>query len=244
MGGPAVILVAAQLGENIGKAARAMWNFGLKDLRLVNPRDGWPNARALAAASGADEVIEQARLYDSVEEAISDLNCIYAASARDRHVVKPVVTPAEAAGRLRRDIAGGLRAGILFGGERAGLDNEAVVLSQTLIRVPVNPAFASLNLAQAVLLVAYEWYQVGDSTPPVAIDLHGTRPASGQEMQGLFSQLEEELEASGFLYPPEKQPAMVRNIRTMLQRAGFTEQDVRTLRGMIKALSQGRPARR
>ncbi len=241
--GPVIVLAQPQMGENIGKAARAMANFGLSDLRLVAPRDGWPNERAIATASGASHVLEQARVFSTVEEAIADLNCIYAATARDRHMVKPVITPAEAGRRLCQDMAQGLSVGVLFGGERAGLSNEAVVLSQTIIQAPVNPAFASLNLAQAVLLVAYEWRKAGDATAPAAMELFETRPATAAEMQGLFGHLEAELDEAGFLYPPEKRPAMVRNIRNMLQRAGFTEQDVRTMRGMIKALSRGRPPR-
>lgn len=241
--GPAIVLVEPQLGENIGKAARAMANFGLDDLRLVSPRDGWPNDRAIATASGATHVLDGARLFVALEEAIADLNIVYASSARDRHMVKPVITPAEAGVRLRREIAQHQSVGVVFGAERAGLSNEAVVLAQTIIQAPVNPAFASLNLAQAVLLVAYEWRKTGDNTPPTHLELYNTRPATSREMQGLFDHLESELDSAGFLYPPEKRPAMVRNIRNMLQRADFTEQDVRTLRGMIKALSRGRPPR-
>ncbi len=241
--GPAIVLAQPQMGENIGKAARAMANFGLSDLRLVAPRDGWPNERAIATASGAGEVLDRARIFSTVEEAIQDLTYVYAATARDRHMVKPVITPAESGRRLRADVAQGVGVGVLFGGERAGLSNEAVVLSQTIIQAPVNPAFASLNLAQAVLLIAYEWHKAGDATAPLTLELYETRPATSLEMQGLFDHLEAELDSAGFLYPPEKRPAMVRNIRNMLQRGGFTEQDVRTLRGMIKALSQGRPPR-
>ncbi len=243
-GGPAVILVVPQLGENIGTAARAMLNFGLTDLRLVAPRDGWPNARAVAAASGAEEVIQGARLFDEVGAAVADLHTVFATTARRRQMVKPVLTPEEAARRLRADHAQDLKTGLLFGGERAGLDNDAISLAHAIVQVPVNPAFASLNLAQAVLLMAYEWFRSTDETPAARLDLHGSRPASGQEMADLFAHLEAELDEAGFLFPPEKRPAMVRNIRAMLTRAGFSEQEVRTLRGIIKALSHGRPPRR
>ena len=241
--GPAIVLAQPQMGENIGKAVRAMANFGLSDLRLVAPRDGWPNERAIATASGATHVLDRARVFPNVEEAIADLNLIYATTARNRHMVKPVITPAESGRRFRQEIGQNLTVGVLFGGERAGLSNEAVALSQTIIQVPVNPSFASINLAQAVLLISYEWHKAGDFTPPSVMELFETRSATGAEMQGLFGHLEAELDEAGFLFPPEKRPAMVLNIRNMLQRAGFTEQDVSTMRGVIKALSKGRPPR-
>ena len=244
LGGPAIILVVPQMGENIGKAARAMYNFGLTDLRLVAPRDGWPNPKALSAASGADLVIDGASITGRVEDAVSDLHFVYAATVRARDMVKPVLTPEAAARDMRRKAGEGLRMGVLFGGERAGLSNDHVVLSNAVIKVPVNPAFASLNLAQAVLVVAYEWFKAEDTTPARRLELHQTRPANAHEMQGLFDHLESELDQGGFLFPPEKRPAMVRNLRNMLQKAGLTEQDVRTLRGVIKALAQGRPQRR
>ena len=242
-GGPAVILVVPQMGENIGTAARAMLNFGLHDLRLVAPRDGWPNPKAVAAASGADEVLAAARLCDTEEEATGDLNAVYATTARLRDMIKPVLTPAAAAEDMRARHQRGETTGILFGGERAGLSNDDAVLAHALVRVPVNPAFASLNLAQAVLLMGYEWFRAGDTTPGTVLDLGVTRPASASELHGLFDHLESELDAAGFLYPPEKRPAMVRNLRTMLLRAGLTEQDVRTLRGVVTALARGRPRR-
>ncbi len=244
LGGPAIVLVSPQLGENIGKTARAMYNFGLTDLRMVTPRDGWPNAKAVSAASGADRVIDTARLFDRVEDALGDLHFIYATTARERDMVKLVMTPEAAARDMRLKAEDGLRTGILFGGERAGLSNDDVVLANVMIKVPANPAFASLNLAQAVLVMAYEWFKTGDTSPAERLDWGRTRPANAQEMQGLFGHLEVELDQAGFLFPPEKRPAMVRNLRNMLQRAGLTEQDVRTLRGVITALAQGRLRRR
>ena len=238
LGGPVIVLVEPQLGENIGTAARAMLNFGLTDLRLVRPRDGWPSDKAASAASGADSVVEGARLFDSTETAIADLQHVYAATARGRDMRKRVATPNGAAGEMRAALAAGRRSGILFGPERAGLDNDDVVLADTILQVPVNPAFASLNLAQAVLLVGYEWFRAGDRTPASAFEPGPTGPAAKADMVGLFAHLEAELDRGGFLYPPEKAPTMVRNIRNMLQRAELTEQEVRTFRGMITALTR------
>ena len=184
--GPAIILVVPQMGENIGKAARAMYNFGLTDLRMVTPRDGWPNEKAISAASGADVVIEQAKIFNQLEDAVGDLQLVLATTARDRHMVKPVITPAEAAGQIRAAEQKGLACGILFGGEKAGLKNEHAVLAQKLVSVPVNPAFASLNLAQAVLLMAYEWFQAADSTAPESIELLGSEMATSAELVGFF----------------------------------------------------------
>lgn len=237
-GGPHIILVDPQMGENIGAAARAMYNFGLTNMSIVRPRDGWPNSRAIANASGAHEVLERAQVYDTVEEATADFHLIFAATARDRDMVKEVATPKEAAKRIRQSIPAGHRCCILFGGERAGLSNDDVVLAQTIITVPANPAFSSLNLAQCVLLVAYEWFQFADQTPSTVITDGHTRPANGAELNGLFGHLETELDRSGFFRPSEKKPNMVRNLRNMLQRANFTEQDVRTLRGVVASLTR------
>lgn len=240
VGGPAVILVDPQMGENIGATARAMYNFGLVDLRIVRPRDGWPNSRAIANASGATPVIERARTFDDVPAAIADLHHVYAATARPRDMVKQVLTPRGAAEQIRENEKRELSSGILLGGERAGLSNDDLVLAKSIITIPTNPSFASLNLAQAALLIAYEWFSTADETPHAFVSDFETRPANGHEMNGLFEHLERELSASGFLHPPEKTPTMVRNIRNMLHRANLTEQDVRTLRGMIASLAQGR----
>ena len=237
---PAIILSAPQLGENIGAAARAMANFGLSDLRLVNPRDGWPNERATAMAAGAANITEGARVFASTREALADLHYVLATTARDRGVTKEVLTPEEAARRLRRAVAKGERAGILFGNERAGLDNDEVSLADAVITIPTS-SFASLNLGQAVLLIGYEWFGHADATPRAAID-HGPihRKPTRDEMFGLFEHLERELVESGFLFPPDKREHMIRAIRATLHRAKLTYQETQTLRGMIVALSKGK----
>ena len=243
-GGPAIILVRPQLGENIGTAARAMYNCGLTDLRLVAPRDGWPNEKAVAAASGANPVLDQARLYDTAAAAVADLRHVWASTARDRYMLKPAATPHGAARAMREAVAAGEACGVLFGPERAGLENDEVVLADTLLTVPLNPAFASLNLAQAVLLVGYEWFQASDATPGWRFETGRTRPATKQELEGFLGQLLDSLAAADYFRPPEKKPSMVRSIRNIFQRAGLTEQDIRTLRGIVKELSVARAAPR
>jgi tRNA/rRNA methyltransferase len=248
---PAIVLVHPQLGENIGTAARAMANFGVCDLRLVAPRDGWPNERARSAAAGADMVIEDAGVFGRTEEAIQDLHYVCATTARVRDMVKPVMTPESAVSEMRKRILDGQRCGILFGAERSGLDNDQLSLADAIITAPVDPAFASLNLAQAVLILCYEWLKQSgaeslgrqtalDGPAREGLAMPGTRPATRSELVGFFEQLESELDASGFLYPQEKRPAMVRNIRNLFQRVGATEQDVRTLRGIVASLTRGK----
>ena len=238
---PVIILVEPQLGENIGMAARAMLNCGLRDLRLVRPRDAWPNRHAVAAASGADEVIERALVFESTSEAIADLNHIYATTARSRDMTTDVLTPREAAGRWRAASQAGDTSGILFGKEAKGLNNDDVALADAVLTVPLNPAFTSLNLAQAVFAMGYEWFQLDDETPASMLAVpKETRPASKGELQGLFDHLESELDASGFLRVVEKRPIMVRNIRNIWQRARLTEQEIRTWRGVITSLSKKR----
>jgi tRNA/rRNA methyltransferase len=249
---PAIILVQPQLGENIGFAARAMANFGLTDLRLVAPRDGWPNDKAHAAAAGAAFVVEQASVYDGVEAAIGGLNYVLAATARPREMVKPVLSPESAAKELRRRRARGEGGGILFGPERSGLDNDTISLADAILTAPVSAGFASLSLPQAVLVFGYEWLKgetgaraLGRVTqfdgPAVeGLDIPHTRPATREELFGLFEHLETELDRTGFLRPPEKRPTMVRAIRNMFHRMGATEQDVRTWRGIVAALSRHR----
>jgi len=235
--GPAVVLVRPQLAENIGTAARAMWNFGLSELRLVAPRDGWPQDRAWAAASGADVVLEGAKVFATLADAVADLSHVYATTARPREMEKTVATPREAAARLRGALAAGEPAGILFGAERTGLENDELTLASTVIEIPANPGFRSLNLAQAVLLVGYEWFQANDPEPAGRVrGGRGSRPATGAELLGLFERLEAALDAADFLKPPEKRPNMVRNLRNILQRAEPTEQEVRTLHGVVSAL--------
>ena len=244
LGGPTVILVEPQLGENIGTAARAMLNFGLTDMRIVNPRDGWPSEKARTSSSGADLVIDNVQVFDTTEEAVADLQILYATTARPRDMFKREATPREAATEMREALQAGNRTGILFGAERHGLSNADITLAQTIISIPVNPAYASLNLAQAVLLVANEWFQ---SASVEKIDHVGGRArvgtkddeplASGEDMVHLFNHLESELDAAGFLRPPEKRPTMVNNLRNIFQRAELREQEVRTLRGVIKSLT-------
>lgn len=233
---PAIILVAPQLGENVGTAARAMLNFGLTDLRLVRARDGWPNAWAVKASSGAAQVLDRVRLFERTEDAIADLDRVYATTARQRGMTKPVMTPQAAMAEARGLEQSGAKVGILFGGERSGLNNDDVTLGHAILTVPVNPAFASINLAQAVLLVAYEYMRQAHTGEPVIPAAHADDLATGADLEGFYGHLERELDAHNFLYPPEKRPAMVRNIRNMFQRAGLTRQEVRTLRGIVSAL--------
>ena len=240
---PAVILVRPQLGQNIGMAARAMANFGLSDLRLVSPREGWPNDWAIKAASGADWVLEEARLFDSVAEAAADLNFLVATTARLREMIKPVLTPEASAIEMRTKTAQGLRCGLMFGPERSGLENDDVALAQAVLRIPVDARFTSINIAQAVLLTGYEWFKAADATPGERLDPGDTWPANTAELVGLFEHLERELDIAGFLFPPEKRPAMVRNLRSIFQRAGLMEQEVRALRGVVTSLSTARVKR-
>ncbi len=234
---PAVILCEPQLGENIGTAARAMANFGLWDLRLVNPRDGWPSEKARAAASRADHVIDRVRVFATLSEAIADLSLVFATTARRRELSHEVIGPDEAARRLAPHIAGGHGAGLVFGREKWGLYNEEVALCDTIVTLPVDPAFASLNIAQAVLVLAYEWRrETTKSALPFATP--ESTPASKDELMGMYLQLEDALDRSGFFKTPEKRPTFVSNLRTMLGKAGFSEQEVRTLRGVIASLDR------
>ena len=240
---PAIILSEPQLGENIGACARAMANFGLSDLRIVNPRDGWPNPRADAMAAQALPVIQSARIYPALEPAITGLRMVYATTARDRSMAKPVLSPAEAATRLRQAATAGIAAGVLFGNERAGLNNDEIAASDCVITIPTAPDFSSLNLGQAVLLIGYEWLKSAAALPAEQIDHGGALPATREELIRLFEHLETELEKGGFLYPPGNRPGMVRNLRNILHRAQLTDQEVRTLRGVIVALTKGKKRR-
>jgi tRNA/rRNA methyltransferase len=234
-GGPAIILIEPQLGENIGTAARAMANCGLGDLRLVRPRDGWPSAKAVAAASGADAVLDKARLFPSVEAAIGDLVHLYAATARDRYMVKRELTPRRAAAEMRGFLDAGEACGVLFGPERTGLVNDHIALADTVLTVPLNPAFSSLNLAQAVLLIGYEWFTAHTGPPSEITHTGHSRPATKAELLRFFDHFEEALDESGFLRQLDKRPSMTRNLRNLFQRAGCTEQELRTLHGVITA---------
>ena len=237
---PVIVLSQPQLGENIGAAARAMKNFGLSDLRLVAPRDGWPNKKAVHMAVGAADILDTARLFDNVAGAIADLQFVLASTARERGVTKPVLTPTEAVRQLHPTAAQGTRCGILFGSERSGLDNDEISLASAVVTIPTTE-FSSLNLGQSVMLLCYEWFRAGDTTPPLRID-HGpnAKKATREEMLQLFEHLEGELLTSGFLYPPSKETPMIRNLRALLNRADMTDQEVRTLRGVIVALAKGK----
>lgn len=248
---PSILLMEPQLADNIGMVARGMANFGLDDLRLVAPRDGWPNEKARIAASGANYIIDDAGAFDTLGEAMSDLTWVAATTARQRDLRKPVLTPEQAIAEVRRRIAAGQRCGLLFGRERNGLETDEIAVCDAVIMIPVNPRFASLNLAQAVLLVASEWMRgheaasLGRVTTYEApltpgLNLGGSRPADKAEMLGLYEHLEAELERLGYFNPPEKRQTMVRNIRSMLGRMEPTEQEVRTLRGIVAALSNGK----
>ncbi|GIL00861.1 MAG: tRNA (cytidine/uridine-2'-O-)-methyltransferase TrmJ [Alphaproteobacteria bacterium] len=236
-GGPAIVLVEPQLGENIGMVARAMANFGLSQLRLVAPRDGWPNRKAKSAASGADHVIEAATVHPDLASAVADLRFVYATTARQRDMIKPVVGPAEAAARLRGLVEGGTACGVLFGRERWGLRNEEVALADALVTYPVNPRFASLNLAQAVLLIAYEWMKsAGDAA--AAFQPPQVPQASRQDLIGLIEHLEAALDEADYFHPPEKRDKMALNLRNIFTHAALSEPEVRTLRGVIAALER------
>jgi tRNA/rRNA methyltransferase len=230
------VLVRPQLGENIGKTARAMLNFGLTDLRLVSPRDGWPNPSAGPAASGADLVLEQAQLFDSVAEAVADCPFVYATTVRKRGLVVPVVSPEEAAREIHGQAG---RSAILFGAERSGLETEEVAVAGKIITVPINPEFRSLNLAQAVILIAYEWSKATDLAVPTEGEEAEPR-ASHAHLEGLIGQLYDALEAADYFHPPDRTPATKNTIRTILTKAGWSAREVQALRGIVRALSESR----
>ena len=233
---PAIILIQPQLSENIGTASRAMLNCGLTDLRLVRPRESWLSERAMAASSGATSVLESARVFDTTEEAIADLHRVFATTGRNRFMVKPVVTPNRAAQEIRQYVADSLQCGVLFGPERTGLENDDVALADTVITVPLNPDYCSLNLAQCVLLIGYEWYQLGGPAEPRAMTKGAAPVATKDHLVGFFQHLERELDECGFFRVAEKRPSMVRNIRNMFERADLTLQEVRTLHGIVHEL--------
>ena len=230
---PVIVLVRPQLGENIGKAARAMLNFGLTEMRLVEPRDGWPNPSAGPAASGADAVLEQAQVYATTAEAVADCAHVYATTVRKRGVTKPVYTPEEAS----REMAGAQgRSAILFGPERSGLETEDVALARAILTVPINPQFGSLNLAQAVILCAYEWSKHEALVQPTQEDL--LPPAPQDELEGLIAHLESMLDPKGYFKPEERRDATRRTLRGVLTKPGWNHLEVRTLRGVLSALGR------
>ena len=240
--GPAIILVEPQLGENIGMVARAMANFGLTELRLVNPRDGWPSDKARAAASRADHVIDGAVLFDDLRSALGDLNFVFATTARERDGFKQVRGPVEAGRALRARTTAGEKTGIMFGRERFGLYNEEVALADEIVTFPVNPEFASLNIAQAVLLMSYEWMKSGlESETDTNFSGPEVQPAEKHHLQGLLEHLEKALEARGYFRPAAKKQKMVDNLSSVLTRPGFTEAEIKVLRGIVASLDYFSP---
>lgn len=235
---PAIVLVRPQLGENIGKAARAMLNFGLTDLRLVAPRDGWPNPSAGPAASGADEVLANAQVYNSIYEAVADCVYIFATTARKRSLRKPVSCPEAAVAKIRSQAG---RSAILFGAERSGLESDDVALARTIISIPVNPSFTSLNLAQAVIVLAYEWLKAeGFSQPTITVP---DPPAAQAELDGLVERLLDMLDDAGYFFPPERKSTARRTVRSLLTKPAWNAQEVRTMRGILTTLWRHRHER-
>ena len=235
---PIIVLVRPQLGQNIGKAARAMLNFGLTEMRLVAPRDGWPNPDAGPSASGADAVLEQAEVFATAADAIADCSTVFASTVRRRDLVMPVVGPDEMADTITQSPH---RSAILFGPERSGLETEEVALANAIVTVPINPEFASLNLAQAVILLAYEWSKRSTLSQPPAKDPEPIAPHG--ETEGLISQLEETLDAKGYFHPPSRTEATKNTIRTIFTKTGWSSREIKAVRGIIRSLS-GSPQRR
>jgi len=254
-GAPAVLLIEPQIPENIGMVARAMGNFGMDGLRVIRPRENWPSEKARAVASGAAAIIDEARLEPSLEAAVHDLHWVAATTARQRDMRKPVMTPEQAAQEMSRRIANGERCGILFGRERHGLESDEIALADAVVMIPINNKFASLNLGQAVLLLGYEWLKasghgslgrVTTKETPVnsGVRLGNDRPATKEALQGFFEHIESELERMGFFRLPHRRQVVVRSLRTMFTRMQPTEQEVRTLRGIVATLSHGKGSRR
>ena len=243
--GPVVVLVEPQLGENIGAAARAMANFGLAQLRLVKPQQKWPNAKARMVASGADRILDQAKLYDTLRDAIADCTLVLAATARAHDQAKPVIDAPEAVQLMAPHVAAGETVALVFGRERYGLENEEVGLADAIVTLPVNPAFASLNLAQAVLVMAYEWFRhTSGGALPFGMP-EKSAPAPKQQLHAFFDSLERELERVEFFRPPEKRETMTINLRNIFHRMAPSQQDIQTLHGVIMSIAEGRkgPAR-
>jgi tRNA/rRNA methyltransferase len=233
---PAIVLVRPQLGENIGKAARAMLNFGLTDLRLVAPRDGWPNPSAGPAASGADIVLERAQLFDTVAEALHDIVHVYATTVRKRGLVMPVVTPEQAAAEIRTQPE---PSAFLFGAERSGLETDEVAIAGKIVTVPINPQFGSLNLAQAVILLAYEWSKHEALAMPTEGAAREPRATQAQ-LEGLIGQLDDALVEADYFHPPDRTPATRNTIRTLITKAGWSNREVQAMRGIVRALAERR----
>lgn len=231
---PVIILVEPQLGENIGATARVMQNFSLSELRIVNPRDGWPNPQAEAMAVGAVEIVKQAKVTATLEEVLADIQHVYAATARQRYMVKPVLSSHE----WGKDAIQRGRSALMFGPERTGLTNDHIALANHIVTIPVNPAFASLNLAQSVAILAYEWFGVQEGLPTLDTTPDIPPAASHDEIMGLFHHLETELEKHHFFKTADKKPGMVNSIRNIFKRIELTSQDIKTLRGIIRSLAE------
>jgi tRNA/rRNA methyltransferase len=240
---PVVVLVRPQLADNVGACARAMANGGLFHMRLVAPRDGWPQEKAWRMASGADRILDAATVHDTVADAVADLHHVFATCPRPRHIVKPVLTARGAAVELREICNRGLRTGLLFGPERAGLDNDDMAQADALVRFPLNPAFMSLNLAQAVMVMAYEWWTADDGTPPRTLMTNESKAATKGLLENFLTHLVDQLDACGFLRNQPKRPGMVRNLQHLFQRGEVTEQELRTLHGVVTELAIGRRQR-
>ena len=243
-GSPVFVLVAPQMGENIGASARAMWNFGLDRLRLVAPRDGWPNPRAEATASGAARVLDRVAVHETTAAACGDLSYLFATTARNRALTQTVMTPEHAMALARTMVARGERVGVLFGPERAGLETADLVRANALVSVPVNPAFGSINLGQSVLLMAYEWMRQQDATPAETYALGGATRATGIEVDRFLEHLVARLDAVGFFFPVHKRPSMIVHLENLVRRTPLTDADIRTLHGIVRALAVKREARK
>ena len=233
---PTFVLVRPQMGENIGAAARAMWNFGLDRMRVVAPRDGWPNPRAVALASGAGRLLDEAVLTEDLAAAIGEAELVLATTARGRGLTKPVYTPEEAMAQARSVIDRGGRVAVLFGPERAGLENEDVALANAIVTVPVNPEFYSLNLAQCVLLMAYEWRRASAPATPLVMEMAGAEPANAAEMEHLARHYEDQLTEAGFFWPEDKAANMKLNLRNLWSRMPLTRADVQILHGILRQM--------
>ena len=234
---PVFVLVRPQMGENIGAAARAMLNFGLERMRIVDPRDGWPNSKAVALASGAGRVLDNAGLFGDLDSALADCDYVLATTARGRELTKPVMTPERAMETVRAMTLAGKKVAVLFGPERAGLENDDIIRANAIVTVPVNPEFFSLNLAQCVLLLAYEWRRQTVEVPPIVLEMAGADFANAAEIDKLAEHFEERLDVAGFFFPETKGPNMKRNLRNMWSRLGLTRAEVQTFHGMLRQIA-------
>jgi tRNA/rRNA methyltransferase len=238
---PVMILVRPQMGENIGALARAMKNFGLSEMRIVAPRDGWPNPKAMEMAVAAADILERAQIFDSLPEAVADLHRVYASTAQKREMMKDILPVREGMEHAGRDIASGQRVGILFGPERSGLWNEDVALADAILTIPTSPDFSSLNIAQAAVVIAYEWWMASEARLP--FEITEEIPATRAQIEGFLNHLNIELEEGGYFPVPEKRPSMQRNLANLFLKARLTSQEVQSLRGVIRALAGRRPAK-